>query len=102
MPINRPRILAIDPSTRRLGVAVLYGFDLQYYGVKIVRSQRSPQVLLQAVTSIIERLIIEYRPDALAIEKVVVIQTSEAMLALVADRIKVVAAEAGLPVYEFS
>jgi len=37
MPAKFPTILAIDPSTKEAGVAVLSGPELQYFGVKTFR-----------------------------------------------------------------
>jgi RNase H-fold protein (predicted Holliday junction resolvase) len=35
MPKNNPKILAIDPGTREMGVAFLDGEKLIYHGVKV-------------------------------------------------------------------
>jgi Holliday junction resolvasome RuvABC endonuclease subunit len=41
-----PRILAIDPGTREMGVAVLVGNELEYYAVKTITDRKSPSAIL--------------------------------------------------------
>jgi Holliday junction resolvasome RuvABC endonuclease subunit len=102
MPTKALTILAIDPGTRELGVAVLEGASLRYYGVKTIRGRKTAQQVLRAATEIAKRLIDEYRPDVLAIEKPVVIQKSAALAAVVADEIRLTAARKQLPVNEYA
>jgi RNase H-fold protein (predicted Holliday junction resolvase) len=37
MPQNKKRILAIDPGTRHMGVALLDGDKLIYHAVKVIK-----------------------------------------------------------------
>ena len=63
------RILAIDPGTREIGIAVLEDTDLIYYGVKSLRNGKLRQRVLNEGKDITKRLIEDFEPDALAIEK---------------------------------
>jgi len=102
MPTNATKILAIDPGTREIGVALLEGEDLLYYGVKSIRNRKRPQQVLNDAANIIGRLIDIYNPSVLAIEKMFLIQKSASLLIVVADEIKATAQAAGLSVYEYA
>jgi Holliday junction resolvasome RuvABC endonuclease subunit len=79
--IRQVKILAIDPGTRHLGVAVLEGSDLIYATVKNVKDHsKSPQDKLCKIEKIIARLISVYRPDILAIEKTLTVQLKSSPL----------------------
>jgi crossover junction endodeoxyribonuclease RuvC len=69
MPKNKPKILAIDPGTREMGVAFLDGDKLIYHGVKVIPSEKSPTERLKEGKEIILRLINDFKPDILVIEK---------------------------------
>jgi Holliday junction resolvasome RuvABC endonuclease subunit len=96
------RILAINPGTRKIGVAVLEYQELLYYGVKTIKRPKSPQEILSEAAHIIQNLIAFYQPTALAIEKTFLIQKSASLLMLLTEEVKVTAQKAGLKVYEFA
>lgn len=76
---NKPiKILAIDPGSRYLAVAVFENNDLVYSAVKTIKG-RNTQELLQKASEIIAELIFTYQPDMVAQEKLYYIQcrTSE-------------------------
>ncbi len=75
-----PRILAIDPGTRYMGVAVLDGPRLLYYGVKTFRERRPVDGLLQATRKAVLGLIVDYRPTVLAYEKTFYVQSQNSAL----------------------
>ena len=102
MFIDQTKILAIDPGTREIGVAALSGRELLYYGVKTIRRRGSASVILRQVQQVILRLIADYKPQYLAIEKMFLIHKSAALLNVTADEIKVVAKDQGLAVYEYA
>lgn len=95
-------ILAIDPGTRELGVAVLCGTELTFYGVKTVTNRKNPLAVLETVAAYVRSLIKKHRPDTLSIEKMFVTQKNSAFLVVVAEQIKAVAGEAGLFIYEYA
>lgn len=81
MPTHRPfRILAIDPGTRYMGVAVLDGNDLLYYGVKDFTGKRPADQLLRATRQAVLGLIADYRPTVLAYEKTFYVQQKHSAL----------------------
>jgi Holliday junction resolvasome RuvABC endonuclease subunit len=63
------KILAIDPGTREMGVAVLAGIELEYYGVKTITDRKSPSSILLQGSQIVFGLIGLYKPGVLAIER---------------------------------
>ena len=68
-PPKSSRILAIDPGTLHLGFAVMDQERLIRAGVETVRPRRSPHETLESGRGLIHRLIRDYRPGVLAVEK---------------------------------
>src|SRR5689334_9692549 len=102
MHADQTRILAIDPGTRQLGIAVLSDGELLYYAVKTVRKRDSASEVLSQVRQIVSRLIADYKPQCLAVEKTFFIQKNAALLNVTADEIKAVAKAEGLLIYEYA
>src|ERR1044071_1615321 len=102
MLTNRMKILAIDPGTREMGVAILDRQTLLYYGVKTIRGRRNPAEVLRRVQEITLSLIERFRPDCLALEKMFLIQKSASLLVVAAEEIKSAARQQGLPIYEYA
>jgi crossover junction endodeoxyribonuclease RuvC len=102
MNSNKEKILAIDPGTREIGIAVFDGSELLYYAVKTIRDRSTARKILQQVATIARDMIAAYRPDCLSIEKMFIVQKSAALLILAAEEMKSVARSCGLPVYEYS
>jgi crossover junction endodeoxyribonuclease RuvC len=102
MTSDRFRILAVDPGTKEIGVAILEGSDLIYYGVKTIHNRSSALTILKQISSLTQSLVASYGPDYLAIEKTFLIQKSAALLNVAAGEIKSVARLCRLPVYEYS
>jgi Holliday junction resolvasome RuvABC endonuclease subunit len=67
MPQNQLTILAIAPSARELGIAVLSGESLLFYGVKTVRARRGSGSLIDNVRQCVSQLVTEYQPDYVAL-----------------------------------
>lgn len=63
------RVLAIDPGTHYIGVAVLDGTKLAYYGVKTLSKRKSPHDVLTEGRKVIRSLIDDFAPRTLAVEK---------------------------------
>ena len=63
------KVLAIDPGTKHLGVAFFEGKDLVYHGVKTIKHLRLPQETLQEGKKVILRMINDFKPDVLVVEK---------------------------------
>jgi len=82
------RILAIDPGTRHMGMAVLEGDRLAYYGVKRIPARGSPHERLTEGKRIVEDMIRDFSPDVLAYEKTFIAKSrSGALLNVLADEI---------------
>ncbi len=98
-----PRILAIDPGTRYMGVAVLQGRDLIHYGVKDLRDQRPADELIRATRAVLHGLIRQHRPNVLAYEKTFYVQSKNSALLQVQEaEIKQTGRIAGLRVVGYS
>jgi Holliday junction resolvasome RuvABC endonuclease subunit len=97
-------ILAIDPGTRHLGVAVLDGNDLIFATVKAVKDQKmSSAEVLKKTETIIARLIASYNPHVLAIEKTFFVQSKRSsLLNAVTEEIKKLAKRKKLKVYIYA
>ncbi len=97
------RVLAVDPGTRYMGVAVLDGTDLIYYGVKSFKGQRPAIRLLQATRAALHDLIERYEPSVLAYEKTFFVQAkASALLQVQEAEIKAVGKDAGLALAGYS
>jgi len=69
MPKTNIKILAIDPGTRAMGIALLEGDKLVYHAVQTIRKGKTTHATLSEVRKAIQRLIADFRPDVLAVEK---------------------------------
>ena len=84
------KILAIDPGTRELGIAFLENEALVYHGVKVIKNRRSPHDTLKECRQTIVRLIDDFAPHVLAVEKTFFANNKNAaLLNVVADEIVV-------------
>ena len=103
MKSNNDRILAIDPGTREMGVAFLEGGKLIYHGVKVIRKKRSPHERLQAGREIVLRLIRDFRPAILVVEKTFFARNrNTSLLNVFADEIVAIGKRKGLKVKSFA
>ena len=75
-----PRILAIDPGTSLMGVAVLERSELLYYGVKELKRMRPVSQLLKATREVVLDLIDRYQPTVLAYEETFYVQQASSVL----------------------
>lgn len=65
----KPRVLAIDPGTRHVGVAVLQGSDLVYHGVLTMPYRRSLEATRRNTRILLRQLLSDFRPSILAVEE---------------------------------
>jgi len=98
------KILAIDPGTRHMGVAVLDGSDLVFATVKVVKDkQMSSAEALEKTEKIIAHLIATYSPNILAIEKTFFVQSKRSsLLNVMTEEIKKQARNKKLQVYDYA
>ena len=86
------KILAIDPGTRRMGVAFLDKGKLIYHAVKVIKKGKSPHETLREGRRIILRLIRDLKPRTLAIEKAFFANNrNSALVNVFVDEIKAIA-----------
>jgi len=65
---SQPRILAINPGTRYIGMAVLQGSELLDWGVKTTAGRWSERKM-ERIKSMVSRLIDHFHPDLLSIKQ---------------------------------
>jgi len=100
---NTERILAIDPGTRNIGFAFLDKGELVHYGVKTIRRMKSPHEKLRDGRKIVLRLINDFGPQMLVVEKTFFANNrNSALLNVLADEIKAVGKRKGLEVESFA
>jgi len=103
MPKNNSKILAIDPGTRQMGIAFLEGGKLIYHGVKIIKKRKSPSESLKEGRKIILRLIKDFSPKVIVVEKAFFANNrSAALLNVFVDEIKAIGRRKGLKVMSFA
>ena len=103
MKKNHSRILAIDPGTRAMGIAFLDDSKLIYHGVKTIKKGKSPQETLKTGKRIILRLIEDFRPNTLVVEKAFFANNRNAtLLNVLVDEIKLIAQRKRLKVLSFA
>lgn len=69
MSKTKLRILAVDPGIREMGIALLEDGKLVYHDVKTIKKGKSPHDTLKEGRRLVLRLINDYQPDTLAVEK---------------------------------
>lgn len=85
-----------------MGIAILEGEELAYYGVKTLKKKRPADVLIKTIRQIIYRLCDDYSPDILAIEKTFFSNNRElSLLHVVTDEVKYAARRRGLKVVSY-
>ena len=65
---KKNRILAIDPGAREMGIVILDGSQLVYYGVKSLKKFRPESELNRKVKVILKRAIVEFEVKTLVVE----------------------------------
>jgi Holliday junction resolvasome RuvABC endonuclease subunit len=98
--MRETKILAVDPGSREMGVALFKNDELLYYGVKNIRAQQSYLKKEAKAERIINLLIEEYRPEILAINQPRIVQTGAELLGAVTREIKCAAKKEKLITYE--
>lgn len=94
------KIIGINPGTRYLGIAVLYGPELMDWRIKVLDGKWSNHKIKRAI-EILSELIDQHRPDVLAIKKLHPSRRSE-NLARLANKLRGFARRMKLKVYQYS
>lgn len=97
------RVLAIDPGTRAMGIALLENNDLIYHGVKAISRDGLPHEKLKEGRKIVLRLIRDFNPHVFVVEKTFFANNrNSALLNVFADEILTVGKRKGLKVLAFA
>jgi Holliday junction resolvasome RuvABC endonuclease subunit len=94
------RILAVNPGTRYLGVAIFRGPEILDWGVKVVGG-KTPAEKRKAARLILLELIDQYYPDALAVKRLHPSRSSPCLNELV-GQMKILSRRRGLKIYQYS
>ena len=101
--VHHERILAIDPGTRYIGVAFLEKGIPVHLGVKTIQARMSPHETLKAGRKIVLRLIHDYRPHVLAVEKTFFAHNrNSALLNVYGDEIRAIGKRKKLKVVSYA
>ena len=100
MPKEPPRILAVNPGSRYLGIAAFRGPELLDWGVKVVTG-KTPTEKLKAARQIIVALIGQYVPDVLVVKRLHPSRSSRQLNELV-GQIKSLSKRRGIKLKEYS
>jgi crossover junction endodeoxyribonuclease RuvC len=101
-------VLSVDPGYERLGVAVLIkenGKEKLVFSECLQSSKKDTDgVRLQTIGLLFKKIIENYKPDAVAMEKIFFTtnQTTGILVASMSGVIKFLATEAGVPVFEYT
>src|SRR5262245_54650486 len=97
------RILAIDPGTRFMGIALLDDGKLVHHTVKVIPKGKSPHTTLQRARDAVVRLIDDFQPDIIAVERTFFNQNrNTALLNVLFDEIRSVARRRHLTFVSFA
>ena len=103
MSKNSSRILAIDPGTRHMGVALIEKGKILYQGVKVIKKQKSPHATLKEGRRVILRVIRDLKPEILVLEKAFFSNNRNvSLLNVFVDEIRAIGRRKGLKVMSFA
>lgn len=93
-------ILAINPGTRHIGMAVLKGSVLFYWSVKVIRGPLT-MAKRRKIAMLIHRVISKYEPDIVVLKNIHSSRTSRHLDRLCND-VETIAAENGIQLVKYS
>jgi crossover junction endodeoxyribonuclease RuvC len=103
MTIHRARVLAIDPGTRLMGVALIENRKIRYHGVAMIKQHGSPHGTLKEARQTFLRLLEDLKPEILVLEKAFFANNrSASLLNVFVDEMRSIARRRGLPVISFA
>jgi Holliday junction resolvasome RuvABC endonuclease subunit len=101
--MQSPTILGIDPGTKEMGLAVLRGSELLFYGVRTLRNGTRPYDVIGQARRVVLAAVETHRPQTVAIEEPLLLPTKRAaLLSVIAQELRARAEEVGLSVVELS
>src|SRR3989442_15546833 len=68
-PPNTTRILAVEPGIQYLGIAILEGEELIWYGIKAFPGRKTLPYMRQEIQQYLSTLLKKFHPDVLAVEE---------------------------------
>ena len=98
--IKNPKIIGVNPGTRYLGIAVLYGSELMDWRIKVLEGMWSKEKIKKAL-EIMSELIDQYEANALVIKRLRPSRRSESLLRL-ANKIKEFSKRKKLKIFQYS
>ena len=101
MSTTLPIILGIDPGARQIGVSVLSGEKLIFYAVKTFK-KRTQDDSLSKLREVIRRLIAEYEPQCIAVEKIVFVQQHRSFVKIAYEEIKEFVRSQDIKLFEYN
>lgn len=97
------RILAIDPGTHLMGIAFLDDGKLIYHTVKVIPKGKSPQKTLGRAREAVRRVIDDFEPNLVAVERTFFSQNrNSALLNVLFDEIRSLARRRDLAFVSFA
>src|SRR5262245_26251892 len=94
-------IIGIDPGTKEMGLVVLRGHELKYFGVRTLPNGKRHHEAIGLAKRIVLGMIEKYRPELVAIEAPLNLPTKRAhLLNVIADELRDRAEEVGIVVAE--
>ncbi len=92
-------IIGIDPGTREMGLVVLRGRELRYFGVRTLRNGKRPHDVIGQARRIALAAIEKHQPAVVAIEEPLNLPTKRShLLNVITDELRERASELGLEV----
>jgi crossover junction endodeoxyribonuclease RuvC len=93
------KTLAIDPGTRHMGVALIEQGALVHYGVRTIEKGKTPHGTLHRARKAVLRLLQDFQPDKLILEKAFFARSRRtALLNVLVDEIHALAKRRGIRV----
>lgn len=96
-------ILGIDPGTKEMGLVVLRGITLKYFGVRTLRNGTRPHDVIGQAKRIVLAIVAQHQPDIVAIEEPLNLPTKRAhLLNVIAEEVRERAIELGMELVALS
>ena len=96
-------ILGIDPGTREMGLVVVRGTALMYFGVRTLRNGTRPHDVIGQAKRIVLGMIAEHEPDVVAIEEPLNLPTKRAhLMNVIAEEVRERTLELGMELVALS
>ena len=102
-PMHHKTVLGIDPGTKEMGLAVVRGEALLFFGVRTLRNGTRPHDVIGQARRIVLATIERHQPDVVAIEEPFNLPTKRShLLNVIDDELRARAEELGLEVVALS